>query len=259
MQTAGCILATDGASLILDGVRFLGCAAAGVDPENPVWSVGAGFGGAAAVIGDNCMDDATWTDSEGFGCEKYNPVTAPGQHTLMVPSKFLDGAYFAAPAAAISRCEKAAVYGSEGVDASAACCACRWHLQRQILALLAHRLAGKGVCFSRRSATVVSSRLMNLTILTLGVTSAWASAPVSMNVRDRLHAAVTCGLDGGACDYSCCPPPGVVATRSVSRDWAEGIRVACKRPCMHTRKQGNRRYLLASTWARQCDSARRLS
>ena len=81
--------------------------------------------------------------------------------------------------------------------------------------------------------------------------------PAGASCSDGYEMTVTSTCDGGgACDYSCCPPPGAVATRSVSRDWAEGVRVACKRPCIHTRKQGHMRYLQASTLG-VCAHARR--
>ena len=68
--------------------------------------------------------------------------------------------------------------------------------------------------------------------------------------RAELGAVAVAGADAGGeiCNgcvnglYLAAPPPGAVATRSVSRDGAEGVRVACKRPCLHTRKQGHMRF-----------------
>ena len=139
---AGCLLATDGSSLLLEGVRFRDCVAAGAAPENPLWSVGAGFGGAAAVVGENCLDDDSWMDSEGRNCLFYNSLTAGGQPTLIMPGRGMDhtGEWKGAKLDAIARCERAADYSSGGVDASAACCACKWHLQGRVLGLLAGQL-----------------------------------------------------------------------------------------------------------------------
>ena len=136
----GCILAADGASLVFDGVGFLECVAAGVDPENRLWSMGTGFGGAAALVGDNCLDDATWTDSEGLGCADYNTVAPGGQQTLLLPSSFTDPGWTVAKQHAFARCEQAALFSNGGVDASAACCACKWYLHRRLLELVVHEL-----------------------------------------------------------------------------------------------------------------------
>ena len=120
----GCIL-VQGGSLHLQDVSFENCRAAGPALQGPgpsgpgssQWRVGSGFGGAVAVISSECVDNMEWRDSEGLGCESYNPFPK----SLIRPN-------FDDPSQdeAARRCTSAAQYANKGSDARSECCFCKY-------------------------------------------------------------------------------------------------------------------------------------
>ena len=120
----GCIL-VQGGSLHLQDVSFENCRATGPALQGPglsgpgssQWRVGSGFGGAVAVISSECVDNLEWRDSEGLGCESYNPFPK----SLIRPN--IDDL---SQAEAARRCASAAQFANKGSDARSECCFCKY-------------------------------------------------------------------------------------------------------------------------------------
>ena len=94
-----------------------------------------------ALIASNCSDDTTWTDSEGFDCKFYTPFS----ESLVFPNRYSDSTIQKGPST-LKVCEEAHLFANGGMDATSACCLCKWasfHGQRMGMGDNLHEVDGE--------------------------------------------------------------------------------------------------------------------